>query len=159
MRIAYHPNRDIISTDEPAAELFAEVIKENFPDAQRVLDLGTGKGNLITALEKEGIFAVGIDLRKIFEHKSRYVIADARRLPFRDEIFDLLYQHYFLTDLRALQNCAESDILEIIKESYRVLKPEGYFWSFPAEYSSLFMENGFKKMKNLRNLGIIVFQK
>lgn len=159
MRLAYHPNRDLISTDGPAGELFAEVIKESFPDAQKILDLGAGRGNLVAALEKEGIFAVGIDLREIFEHKSKYVIADARRLPFRDESFDLLYQHYFLTDLRALQNCKESDILEIIKESYRVLKPKGYFWSFPAEYSSLFMENGFKKMKNLLNLGIIVFQK
>lgn len=38
MRIAYHPNRDIISTDESAGELFAEVIKENFPGAKKVLD-------------------------------------------------------------------------------------------------------------------------
>lgn len=98
-------------------------------------------------------------MREIFEHKSRYVIADAHKLPFRNESFDLLYQHYFLTDLRALQNCAESDILDIVKESYRVLKPEGYFWSFPPEYSSLFIENGFKKINNLKKVGIIIFQK
>ena len=95
----------------------------------RVLDLCCGSGDLCFLAEDLGAsFVVGADFtlpmlevarrrRREGNHRSRFVQADALRLPFRDGAFDVLTIGY------GLRNVA--DIPAALSEMRRVLAPGG----------------------------------
>lgn len=55
-----------------------------------VLDVGCGKGYKLHCLG-ENLFKVGIDLVKRLEVKINFVKADATYLPFRNDMFDIVF--------------------------------------------------------------------
>ena len=69
----------------------------------RVLDFGCGIGNLVWALRKIGIQAIGIDPSKSAVRYSRAPgwcrYGDTTSLPFEDRAFDLVYTHEVLEHL------------------------------------------------------------
>lgn len=94
----------------------------------KVLDVGCGAGFLSNDLAKNGLHVTGVDLseeslkvaRKYDETKSvHYQTADAYKLPFPDQSFDVLTAMDFLEHIE--------DPKLVIKEFSRVLKPNGIF--------------------------------
>ncbi|MGZ3808504.1 MAG: bifunctional 2-polyprenyl-6-hydroxyphenol methylase/3-demethylubiquinol 3-O-methyltransferase UbiG, partial [Bacteriovorax sp.] len=94
----------------------------------KVLDVGCGAGFLSNELAKEGLQVTGVDLSveslKIAQaHDStssvHYQTADAYKLPFADQSFDVL------TAMDLLEHIEKPD--EAIIEFARVLKPNGLF--------------------------------
>ena len=90
------------------------------------IDLGCGPGEHLPALNRmsENLFAVDISMSmlKALEHSDTPAIGicgDAEQLPFADNSVDLIYSSL------TLQWC--SDLLSVMEEAYRVLKPGGTF--------------------------------
>ena len=73
-----------------------------------VLNIGCG--------EKKMENAIGLDIR---ETKSVDIIADAHQLPFKDEIFDLVYSSHLI------EHFSHLEIAGVVKEWVRVLKKAG----------------------------------
>jgi len=72
----------------------------------RLLDIGCGDR------KRQG--ALGLDIQVT---KDVDVIADARKLPFRDEAFDHVYSSH------VLEHFSHREVLKVLREWIRVLKP------------------------------------
>jgi ubiquinone/menaquinone biosynthesis C-methylase UbiE/uncharacterized protein YbaR (Trm112 family) len=88
----------------------------------RVLDLGCGNG--VSSAHIKGKLVVGMDLseRQMVRAKERFknknfVVGDARKLPFKNNTFDLVVA------INLLHHIDESN--DVLKESYRVLRKGG----------------------------------
>ena len=134
---------DILSTIYPLSTYFfhAKAHKaalEMVPvqDGMQVLEVATGSGEMFRRLVKTnaGGRTYGIDLspnmaarthkhvRQDFPKANSHCHAvDARYLPFREESFDAVYCCYLLELL------SRNDILLMLREVHRVMKPEGSF--------------------------------
>jgi len=99
-----------------------------------VLDIGCGRGEMVTHCSSYGIFSVGVDysasaMRIAREtavsfpsharFRASFVLADAECLPFRAEAFSLV----FLMDL--VEHLYPHQLERSLEEAYRVLKPNG----------------------------------
>jgi SAM-dependent methyltransferase len=93
-----------------------------------VLDLGCGAGLDLVRFARAGARACGVELSggaialareylAVAGHDARLVQADAARLPFRDEAFDLVLCHGLLPFAR--------DCARIVAEMWRVLRNDG----------------------------------
>ena len=95
----------------------------------KILDIGCGGGLLTNALAAKGFDVTGIDLsptsleiaRKFDNSKSvKYMHANAYKLPFSDEMFDVVCAMDILEHV--------DDPAKLIAEASRVLKPNGLFF-------------------------------
>jgi SAM-dependent methyltransferase len=104
---------------------------------RRVLEVGAGAAQCSRWLARQGAEPVGIDVsasqlahaRKLDERagtRTRVVLADAQRLPLRDEAFDLACSAY-----GALPFVADS--AAVMSEVARVLRPGGH-WVFAVTH-------------------------
>lgn len=100
----------------------------------KILEIGSGTGANIWFLAKEGFDVYGIDGSEIGIEKTKtrlnkenlkakLYIGDVMKLPFRDNIFDGVIDNECIY----ANNYKDSKI--IMNEVYRVLKPEGLFYS------------------------------
>lgn len=108
-------------------ESFVGVLTE-----KKLLDVGSGEGGLVIALNLKSVNAYGIDLGKEnieisnlraqrnSIHSSLFSISDAARLPFADSTFDIVISN------KVLEHIKEQQIA--IKEISRVLKGGGIFY-------------------------------
>jgi 2-polyprenyl-6-hydroxyphenyl methylase / 3-demethylubiquinone-9 3-methyltransferase len=107
-----------------------EKIKEHqlLKSDTKVLDVGCGGGFLSNALAQQGLQVTGVDLstesldvaRSYDTTKSvSYLTADAYKLPFEDQSFEVVTAMDFLEHVE--------DPARVIKEFSRVLKPNGLF--------------------------------
>jgi demethylmenaquinone methyltransferase/2-methoxy-6-polyprenyl-1,4-benzoquinol methylase len=97
------------------------------PSGQRVLDIGAGTGDLGSALVDQGATAVvGADLtpsmlraaaRRCPSSVRQWCVADALRLPFADESFEVVANAFLLRNL--------ADLTAGLGEMARVLRPGG----------------------------------
>lgn len=94
------------------------------------LDLGCNWGRWCIAAARKGYHTVGIDpclgavmaARRVARHfgfDNRYLVADARYLPFRDELFDRVFSY------SVLQHLSKDNVRAVLAEVGRVLKPGG----------------------------------
>ena len=95
----------------------------------RVLEIGCGTGAVLTELAQEFPNSIGIDinhdyLRWFREHTPTVLsaTADAYRLPYRAESFDLVCCHFFILWI--------DDPKAVIQEALRVLSPGGFLMIF-----------------------------
>lgn len=106
-----------------------EQIQSHFSNPCTALDIGCGGGFLTNALARVGHRVTGVDLsaqslavaqRKDETHSVKYLEADAYKLPFPDQQFDVVSAMDFL------EHVEKPDA--IITEASRVLKPGGLFF-------------------------------
>ncbi len=124
--------------DHPVALLRAEnairlpwisqIILKHYPHA-KVLDVGCGAGLLSNPLAKQGLDVTGIDLSensltvaKMYDATKtvKYLHADAEKLPFENESFDVVCA------LDLLEHVENPET--VILEAARVLKKDGLFF-------------------------------
>lgn len=85
---------------------------------KRVLDVGCGEGELVSTFQKHGVETYGIDISKqSLLHARNVVQADAEKIPFKNNTFDLMIAHHSLEHLKNPEY--------FIKECKRVLKENG----------------------------------
>jgi SAM-dependent methyltransferase len=117
--------------DDPEyVEQILPLTREHIGDAKRVLDIGTGEGQVARAVKEHGAaFVVGVDRSTAMLHEAKerggnvtYLQADVSMLPFDDESFDAV------TTCLVLEHVEE--LAGSIREIARVLKPRGRFLLF-----------------------------
>jgi len=93
---------------------------------KKILDVGCGTGRLSVRLDKMGAQITALDISpkilnilKIKNPKIKTVIADAEKLPFADNSFDIVVSAFLIVHLQNPKI--------FFAEAYRVLKPEGKF--------------------------------
>lgn len=101
----------------------------------RTLDIGCGRGEIVSHCAMKGAFAYGLDYARTpvelaqdclktvlgsdHSNKTGLSQADATRLPFRSNSFDRIFMLDFVEHLYP------DDLIRAMNEAYRVLKPEG----------------------------------
>jgi SAM-dependent methyltransferase/uncharacterized protein YbaR (Trm112 family) len=99
-------------------------------NGRRLLDVGCSWGRWTLAASQRGYEAVGIDpslgavlaARRVaaaLGRPARYVVGDARHLPFADGAFDAVYSY------SVIQHLSYSDAAQAVTEMGRVLRPDG----------------------------------
>lgn len=94
----------------------------------RVLEVGCGMGTDLRRFARGGATVVGVDLTRhavelaregfaLFGFLGVFVVADAEALPFRDEVFDLVYSHGVIHHT--------PDTQAAVREIHRLVKPGG----------------------------------
>jgi exopolysaccharide biosynthesis WecB/TagA/CpsF family protein len=93
---------------------------------KRVLDLGCGNGSYTVELARRAAFVCGVDLQtehlQAFRQPIHRVQAAGESLPFVSESFDVV------TMIEVLEHTRSDE--EVLKECFRVLKPEGFLVLF-----------------------------
>ena len=105
----------------------------------RMLDLGCGCGTFLHVCRNSGVNAIGLDpgsdllaVASLRGNAGDVVRGAGEALPFRDNSFDLI------TSYNVIEHVQEPS--QVLRESFRVLKPKGKIWlSFP-DYSRCFRE-------------------
>jgi len=117
------------------------------------LDLGCGTGNYTLELFKRGFEVIGVDISKEMLKiakkkfpKSFFIRADAYKLPFKKETFDLVLSITMFEFIKKPE--------EVLKEIYKILKPGGELiigtmndrslWFFFKKFKSLFVETAYR---------------
>jgi 2-polyprenyl-3-methyl-5-hydroxy-6-metoxy-1,4-benzoquinol methylase/uncharacterized protein YbaR (Trm112 family) len=107
-----------------------------------LLDIGCNWGRWSIAATRAGYDVIGIDpsfeaivaARRIARQlgaPSQYVVADARRLPFADASFDVVFSY------GVLQHFSKVDVAGAVREIARVVEPDGYSWvQMPNAYGA-----------------------
>ncbi len=109
----------------------------------KILDVGCGSGYLLKEIRKFCNSIIGLDLQDIFDYrllkddKISFVRANATKLPFKDEEFDMIYSMDVIEHIK--------DDLAFLVESKRCLKKNGLIIIGTPNYSrlSMFMSNVF----------------
>jgi len=110
----------------------APITRKFLKRGSKIIEGGCGLGAKVYALDYAGFVTIGVDYAKdtIRFVKMRYpnlqlIIADVRKLPFKDESFDGYWS------LGVIEHFYDG-FNEIVHEIYRVLKKDGYlFITFP----------------------------
>lgn len=100
---------------------------------QSLLDIGCNWGRWTISAARNGYTPIGIDpsLEAIVAARriaaklgvpSRYVVADARYLPFPDAAFDVVFSY------GVLQHFSKEDVAVSVREIARTVRPDGYSW-------------------------------
>lgn len=100
----------------------------NIDNNTKILDLCCGNGQTTEFLVKKSCQVTGLDASpnaieraKQVVPEATYVNALAEKIPFTDQEFDLVHTSVALHEMETKQ------LREILREVYRVLKPEGIF--------------------------------
>lgn len=120
----YHADHAGDTWDDDYIEIFSQMVGTG----ANVLDLGCGPGIETKKLVNKGLIVSGLDLSdKLLEIARKnnptveFTEGDMRRLPYADGQFDGVFAK------ASLLHIPKSDILEVLSEISRVLKPKGVF--------------------------------
>jgi SAM-dependent methyltransferase len=105
----------------PGEELFFGHLLRIAMNSSRILEVGIGRGRMVNILKSNHVDAefLGVDLTSNVRVSGvKGIFADARRLPLRDNYFDLTYS------LGVIEHFPETRVA--VSEHARVTKPGGY---------------------------------
>lgn len=102
-------------------------------EGRTLLDIGCNWGRWSLSAVRAGYDVIGIDpsfeaivaAKRIARQLGvdvRYVVGDARRLPFPDASFDVAFSY------GVLQHFSKADVRVAVREIARAVKPDGYSW-------------------------------
>ena len=143
----------------------AEYVKQFLPKGGRLLDVGCGSGFDLRHLADDTSSLVGVDLSmnmltqagawtKQSDKPVMFVQADAKSLPFRNAIFDMVHNH----ELSVFNGEDVTEQVRVLDEQRRVLRNGGYVVVVMPmkDYNGCsFMPSGEEQMKYLfRHAGI-----
>lgn len=108
---------------------------QNYKKNLKILDIGCGTGGLTLFLTNWGK-VIGIEKNQLAiklakKRQLKIIKADAQKLPFSDNKFDLV------TIFDVLYHKDINDVIKVIKESYRVLKINGFFLITDSSFNFL----------------------
>lgn len=107
-----------------------------------LLDIGCNWGRWSIAATRAGYEVIGMDpsyeaivaarrIARQLHADAQYVVADARRLPFSDARFDVVFSY------GVLQHFSKADVAVSVREIARVVTPDGYSWvQMPNAYGA-----------------------
>ena len=97
--------------------VYRKMVRRLAGDRPFVIDLGSGTADLVDSLGGRGV-AVDVNIRHLVygQPRARRVVADARRLPFRDNAADAVTSSHFFHHFTPEEN------VEILRESLRVAR-------------------------------------
>ncbi len=102
---------------------------------KRVLDIGCGAGIFLKSFKKLGARAYGVDIDREKIRKVPFAVyGNAEQLPFKDDVFDIVWSHEVLEHV--------DDDKKAAVESFRVLKPGGYLIVFAPNRAWPFETHG-----------------
>lgn len=150
-RCPWHPalsERDGSRTAQPMRRL-ARTLQPFLPfhRGARVLEIGCGMGELLSALADIGYDCTGLDvsrtriesLRSLGTPRLRFQRAEGSRLPFEDNSFDAVIS------IQLFEHLHPEDAAMHLRETHRVLKPGGRYlletpnrWVGPGDVSRFF---------------------
>jgi ubiquinone/menaquinone biosynthesis C-methylase UbiE len=119
---------DVLNLLIPYQELLETICNElEIKPGEKILEAGCGTGNLAIKIKERGGDVIGLDNCKealeIYKKKdpnAKIVLADLReKLPFPDNYFDKIACN------NTLYIIPKEKQLDVLKELYRILKPEG----------------------------------
>ncbi len=127
----------IFHKNEFPSELIIQFVRRNYtskivPENRggvKALDIGCGWGNNLKFVKQDGFDVFGIDfsVSAIESLKSNFgdkvVVGDISNMPFENKYFE------FCFDKSAIQHNIKEDIPKIHEEIFRILKPNGKFFS------------------------------
>lgn len=122
---------DVSRGGEPRAAAAAEAVLGLLPDGtRRLLDVGCGTGIVTRRLAgaRDGLCVTGVDLAPGMARQAAarlpgaVLLADSRRLPFRDGRFDAVSSVWLLHLAQT-----DDDVRTIVGECARVLRPGGVY--------------------------------
>ena len=101
-----------------------------------LLDIGSGKGNALVGFNRRGFDVMGIDNRDecleiLSDFDIRNCNLEEEEFPFKDNYFDFVYSKSVLEHVHNTQN--------IVKETYRVLKPGGITVQLTPDWATDYM--------------------
>jgi ubiquinone/menaquinone biosynthesis C-methylase UbiE len=134
-------------------KIFLDLIDKK--DGEEVLELGCSSGFLTEHLGKVTAIDTSEDMLKIAHSKnpkSKCIPGDMFNIPFEDNTFDKV------VTMRVWNHLNEDDLRKAIKESRRVLKPNGYLIFDAEEKSILRRIVGFFYQKITRVTGFKIYQ-
>jgi SAM-dependent methyltransferase len=101
---------------------------EHLPNHSHVLDLGAGPGSF--TMDRPGLCVVRLDLEVPAARKGGdYVSADAARMPFRSQSFDVIISNHSLEHFCELE--------ATVREIGRVIQPDGALYAAVPDAGSL----------------------
>jgi ubiquinone/menaquinone biosynthesis C-methylase UbiE len=99
-------------------------IKEEAEKAQEILEVGCGEGSKLRLITPPDGHGMGVDISETAVNRAhtqypqfQFQVADAERLPFASEQFDLVFSTFTLEHLQNTER--------VIQEMIRVTKPKG----------------------------------
>ena len=103
--------------DETEWHDILKILREKFPDARKVLEVGCGTGNLMMFLSQHGYDVTGVDISSYAVEVCRKrglkaILSDAENLPFPQSSFDVVISQHLLEHL--------ANPIRGIRESVRV---------------------------------------
>ena len=134
-----------------------DLVKRILGNYKKHLDVGTAAGTFINCLDKEQ-FSYGADIsvnqinyakNKYQTNKHKFFLIKNNILPFKSNTFDIV------TNLQLIEHLSIKDNKKLIKEIYRVLKPNGKLIITTPNYQSAWIL--VEKIVNL--LGEVKYQK
>ncbi len=106
---------------QESMELYRDLISSSISSKTKVLDVGCGHGDFLKSVYKKTAHTYGVDPDKQALAKNKFikhkVVAEAQKLPFADNFFDLVVSAWVLEHL--------TDPQKAFSEIFRVLKPGG----------------------------------
>lgn len=95
----------------------------------RVLDIGGGGEAVIAQFAGEGVIAIDISRKELDEAPDAglKIVMDARDMAFTDNMFDTVTSFFSLMYMRP------EDVVKVLRECRRVLRPNGYMHIWDTE--------------------------